>query len=97
MHHKTVQTKCTQTLLDPHTGELLGYRLTLPVPKEFADDCDFRYIVVGKNKVHYFIWEGTDFERLTRIKLEVQIKVNGMKLAALQQRHLRLTKQYSKL
>jgi hypothetical protein len=86
---KIIQTKAIQTILDQE-GRLSHYRLTLPVTEEFASTIESKFIVYGKNKVRYFVYQHKDFDQIKRTMLNAQIRANGLKIAQLQRKHIRL-------
>jgi hypothetical protein len=94
---KSVQTNCIQTQIDDFTGECVGYRLTLPVPVEFAETVKQKSIVIGRNKVHYFIFEHKDFKMVMSIKMEAQMKITALKIKKLQERYIKLMHNHSRL
>lgn len=93
---KVVQTKAIQTILD-QDGRLNHYRLTLPVPEEFANTVESKFIVYGRNKVRYFTFKHSDFDKVKEVMLQAQIKINGIKIKNLQERHVRLTHEFAML
>ncbi len=86
---KVIQTNCIQTKIDDHTGEFLGYRLTLPVPKEWTATVDPKFILNGR-KNSFFVVESKVHRDIVHYKLQVQISVNAWKIQQLQKKHISL-------
>jgi hypothetical protein len=78
-----IQNKYMQTYLDD-MGKLLGYRITFPIPKEFA----IRYIKESHrqcvNNRYYYINQSLNHKRLLDTVNVLQIMVRNWKIKKLQ-------------
>lgn len=71
-----VQTKYMQTILNDFTGELLYYRVTFPISKEFANSGIVKkeFINQVRNK-YFYVNQSNNFQDLERAVKKLQIKV----------------------
>lgn len=81
---KKIQSGCVQTIID-ECGRLSHYRLTLFVPKEYAELIEFQNIQI-QGKKYLYCPTSMDFDKLMQMKTAAQVIINDMKIAKLTQR-----------